>query len=185
MDLPQNLWNSPIIRQRMAQEAAFECRHGIPTHAHYWFAVPEADTKIDLIELRNFTPSLMHIDPHEYQKGLAKELMIMLNRHIDHDGLWIVGWTHPPEMWESFKVDGDNAWGRMVMLFLDEDGDIQFCTETDLPVADIVASGMNYYVELCEKSWTAWNESFGKKAQKTDFALKEDQQTKKVLASIH
>lgn len=185
MKLPSNVWKSPLILQRLAQEAMFECNHGKATNPHYWFSVPESDTRVDLIELRNFTPNEMDIDPHPHQKGMSIDLMMRLNRHISHDGLWIVGWTHPPERWEAIKTDGDNCWNRMVMIWLDEDADIQFAVETDLPIADIVERGLDYYVEMSEKSWKSWNESFGKSAQKTDFALKDEQVTKKTLASLN
>ncbi len=185
MDLPANLWKSPLILQRLAQEAEFECRYGKADKPHYWFAVPEADTKVDLIELKNYVETFTDIDPHPHQKGMARELMVMLNSNIDHDGLWIVGWTHPPPAWETIKVDGDNCWGRMLMIWLDEDGDIQFPFETDSPLFEIVEAGLDHYVEMCEKSWQAWNESFGREAQKKEFALKEEQLTKKTLESLH
>jgi len=185
MNLPSNLWNSPLIKQRLYQEAGFECSHGKPTMQHYWFIVPESDTKVDLIELKNYESSMLNLDPHPHQMGMAKELMIMLNKNIDHDGLWIVGWTHPPAGWEAIRVDGDNCWNRMVMIWLDEDGDIQFPVETDLPIYEIVSNGLEYYTELCETAWQTWDEAYGKKAQKQDFGLKDEQVTKKTLAALN
>ncbi len=181
MKLPDNLWKSRAILSRLSKEAAFDN----PGLAHYWFAVPEADTKVDLIELRNFEPSIFHIDPHPHQKGMAIEMMMELNRHIDHDGLWIVGWNRPPAGWESIKVDGDNCWSQMIMIWLDEDGDIKFPLTTELSIVEIVSSGIEYYVELCERAWQSWNENYGKRAMKSEFGIKDDQLSKVALSTIN
>jgi hypothetical protein len=185
MSLPQNLWTSEIIKRRLLQEAGFECRYGIPEKKQYWIVAPEADTGRGKHVLMNFKPSFMDIEPHNAQQQFALMLQAVVQFEAGHDGLWLVGWTHPPTTAEAVRVDGDNAWGRLVMLWLDSDGDPKFVAESDLPFADMVEHGVEYYCGMAEQSYAQFNEMVGAQAMKADFGIKEEQQTKAVLGSLH
>lgn len=184
MKLPDNIWNSPVIRQRFFQEANFECSHGKPQNPHYWLVAPEADTKAGDIVLVNFKEDEFNVAPHELQQDFAENLKNVLQKQLHHDGLWVVGWTHPPASWESVKIDGDNTWGRLVMIWFDEDADPQYTVESDMPFIEMCANGYEYYAGLCAEAHEAWSESYGKIAMKDDFGLKEEQTTKAALSAL-
>lgn len=179
--LPSNLWTSAVLRQRMAQEAAFEDPH----KPHYWFVVPQGDTKTDTIILKNFDPSFLHIEPHEMQQEYAKDLRRRLQRQAHFDGIWMVGWTHPPSSGQAVSLDGDNCWNRLVMMWLDEDGDPQFPFDTFRDFVSILQEDPDYYVDLAAKAHAQWKEEYGKKAVKDDFGIKDSQISKDVLKSLH
>lgn len=185
MRLPEEIWNSKVIKKRMRDEAHFECSHGLPIKAHYWFTVPQGDTRRGNLELRNFMPGVLDIDPHEHQKGMARTLRESLQREAHHDGVWILGWTHPPSSTDAILEDGDNCWGRLVMIWLDEDADPQYTVESDLPIAQMISHGMQYYIDLAQQAHERWKESYGKKALKEDFGITSEQQTKKALEALN
>ena len=95
-DLPENLWKSPVIQERLIQEALFDCRYGVPEKPLFDVMVPQADTKIGQIQLRNYEPSLAQVAPHPIQVQFGKNLLDILMKELHFNGLWIVGWTHPP-----------------------------------------------------------------------------------------
>ncbi len=185
MILPQNLWNSLVIKKRLLQEAGFECRYGLPSKRHYWIVAPEADTKAGTILLRNFKPSFIDIEPHDSQQQFVMMLQPLLQHNVGHDGLWLVGWTHPPSTAQAVRVDGDNAWSRLVMIWLDQDGDPKFTAESDMPFYDMVKEGVNYYAGLAEQAYTQWLEMVGPAAIKDDFGIGEDQQRKAALEALN
>lgn len=179
--LPNNLWTSPVLIDRLGQEADFEQ----PAKVQFWFSVPQADTRIGNITLKNFDNSLTNIPPHELQQDFAVALRQYMQSEIHHDGLWMVGWTHPPASGNHLRVDGDNCWGRLVMIWLDEDGDPQFTVDSYRPFVQMMKDGISYYVNMCENAYAAFNEEYGKKAMKADLGIKEDQIKKDVLKSLH
>lgn len=183
--LPQNVWNAPKLRQRMEDEAGFECSWGIPDRKLYWISVPESDTLRGNIELRNFEPSLINFDPHDHQKGMALQLRQALQKEISFDGVWIVGWTHPPSVDSAIRIDGDNAWNRLIVAWLDKDADWQFTCEFDSPLWEMVQNGIVYYLEAIENSWHQWDENFGRKALKHNFEIKESEQKAATLESMN
>lgn len=184
--LPHNIWNSPVIRTRLKQEAGFECDWGKPSLERYYAVVPQTDSPLEAIELRNYDPhSPLTPDPHELQMHFIQAYREQLQKQIHHDGVWIVAWTHPPEVQQALIVDGDNTFGRLIAIWLDEDADPMFTFETDLPFVEIVANGGHYYIEQAEKAWYGWNKDFGKKAMKEDFGIKEHQTSKDALSALH
>lgn len=185
MSLPEHLWNSPVIRKRLYDEAGFESNHGAPHKVHYWMIVPEANIMRGEVILKNFEPNFCDIEPHEMQQEFARQVQKMLQSGLHHDGMWICGWTHPPASHDVIRVDGSTCWDRLVMIWLDEDGDPKFTVESDIPFAAMMESGERYYYDLAERAWGAWDEFYGKKAMKDDFAVTDGQQTKAALASLH
>ena len=144
--LPENIWQSPVIRKRLEAEAAFECAHGSPQKPQYWICVPDA-TNISSRHnavLKNYNAGVLDIDPHEMQQSFVQELRYRLQKEVGHDGVWIAGFTHPPATFEAIKVDGDNCWNRLVMIWLDGDCDPQFTVEFDRPFVELIQEGGHY-----------------------------------------
>lgn len=185
MSLPEHLWNSPVIKKRLFNEAGFESNNGAPHKVHYWVIAPEGNTKRGEVILKNFIPNFADIEPHEMQQEFARQVQKMLQSGAHHDGLWLVGWTHPPATGDVVRIDGSNCWDRLIMLWLDEDGDPKYTLESDIPFAEMMENGEAYYLGLAEQAHASWEEAYGKKAMKDDFAVTEDQQTKAALAALH
>ena len=183
--LPENLWTSPIIKNRLIVEATFDSNHGPAEKHQYWTIVPQADSKRGEIILKNFKPGVMDIEPHEMQQEFARRLQEGLQKHAHFDGFWLVGWTHPPASWEVIREDGDNCWYRLIMIWLDEDGDPHYTLESDMPFPTMVENGLEYYAKLAHEAHETWSAEYATKKMKKDMGLTDDQQTKAVLASIH
>ncbi len=181
--LPSELWNSPVIKKRLYAEACFECDLGISDKPQYWCMVPYADSKDGVMLLKNFKDDAMNADPHEMQQVFARKIMVELQAQAHFDGLWLVGFTHPPTTYETL-TDTGNCWGRMICIWFDEDGDPQYTLESDLPFIKQVEAGERYYVGLAQESHAYWKEQYGAKAMKADFMLKEGQSSKAALEAL-
>jgi hypothetical protein len=185
MRLPENVWSSRALRRRLEQEARFESNQGKAQKKHYWFTVPEGDTLRGDIALRNFTPGPFDIEPHPAQIEMARHLRGELQRGYHFDGVWIVGWTHPPATWDVIHVDGDNVWSRLVMIWLDGDADPQYTVESDMPIPVMIENGPEYYIGLCLQAHAAYTEAYSAEALKEDMGIKDAQTSKEVLSTIN
>lgn len=182
--LPENLWQSPVIRNRLQQEALFECDHGISHEKpHYWCLVPFADSKDGTTVLRNFEDDMKNCDPHEMQQEFARQIMTRLQREAHFDGLWLVGFTHPPTAY-GVITDTENCWNRLIAIWFDSYGDPQYTLESDLPFMSQLEAGEDYYVGLAYQSHEQWNAIYGQKAMKEDMMLKDDQMKAEVLEAL-
>lgn len=181
MKITDAIWKSPIITERLA----FEARIAESAKPHYWFVVPTGRSRRDATVLKNYTPGVLDIDPHEIQQIFARDLREALQKDLHHDGIWAVGWTNPPSSGEVVATEGDNVWGRLAILWLDEDGDPQFTFESEENVIEIISNGVMYYLELCAKAHFAYSKDFSTKVLKEDMCLKEDQMNKAVLSSLN
>lgn len=181
--LPEKLWNSPVIQQRLLQEAMFDCRYGVPEKAYFDLIVPEADARSGQINLRNYAPSLGEPAPHPIQVQFAKNLQDVLMREANFDGLWIVGWTHPPTKY-AVLTEMDNAWQRLVLIWLDADGDPQYTIDYDKPVIQIISDGIDLHAQKAVDAHDQWREIYGHDVMKDDMMLTEDQVSKKALESL-
>jgi len=182
-DLPSNLWKSPVIKSRLLEEAAFEGQQGLAEKVFYWVIVPEADSKDGTIVLKNFKPNLTDIEPHEMQKHFVKELQRFLMKEIHFNGMWTVGWTHPPTSYDVLTAD-DNCWNRLIFIWHDADGDPHYTLESEMPFIQMVESGMQYYAELANQAHEQWREVYSSTRMKSDMMLTEDQQTKASLEAL-
>lgn len=177
-NLPSNLWKSSVIKNRLTAEACFECNHGISLKKHYWVQVPESDTKTGSIELKNYKAGIQDCDPHEMQQQFAISLQRSLMENANFDGLWIVGFTHPPSTYEVL-TDTGNCWNRLIMIWLDEDGDPQFTVESDRDFANMLEDSPEYWIERAVEAYQAYLPVFSQKALKQDFLLKEGEHQKR------
>lgn len=157
---------SDAVMKRLKQEAVVEASEGSPLH--YWAVARRKHH--GLVEVKNYQPNVLSIDPHPTQTHFAALLCRALHKHIDHGGGWIVGWTNPPPAWQLMKTDGDNVWARLFCLWLDEDGDPQFTFDSLHPVAEVVSRGVDYHVSQCEAAWREW-----KHMARDDLDLKDSQ----------
>jgi hypothetical protein len=121
---------------------------------------------------------LQNADPHEAQMQFAYELQKILIQEAGFDGLWIVGFTHPPSTY-SVITDTENCWGRLIMIWLDEDGDPQFTLESDRLFVEQFQDGPNYWVERAHEAYNAYLPVFGRKAMKADLLLKDGEHMRK------
>lgn len=177
---PDDVLKSLVVRGRLRREAKFESARGDDSKGHYW-AITALPSTNQIVGCQNFTPSVFDIDPHPVQKQLAEALVRSLNRHVGHDGGWIVGFTHPPSQGNALRTDGDNVWGQLFCLWLDEDGDPQFTYETDRDPAEVVQDGVDYFIKMCDESYWRWEDLLGKKGRK-ELGLKDGQMIKAAQA---
>lgn len=183
--LPSNLWKSPVIKKRLYQEALFDCKWGVSHEKpHYWCMVPQADEKMGAVTLKNYEASITNADPHEMQQIFARDIMTALQSEAHFDGLWLVGFTHPPSKYDII-TDTNNAWGRMIMIWHDMDGDPKYTLESDLPFIEQMEHGVDYYVGLANQAHEQWNEAYGAEAMKRDFNLTEGQTRKAALEALN
>jgi hypothetical protein len=183
-NLPSNIWESPAIRKRLYQESCFECDWGIADKKQYWAVAPIPDDKHGVATLRNYDPKgILNSDPHQIQQIFAQDVRKMLQSEAGFDGLWVVGYTHPPTTTEVLK-DGDNCWGRLFMLWLDEDADTQFTMEADIPFVQMFERGAKYYVGMANEAHETWKEIYSQKVLKEDMGLGADQQKKVALETL-
>lgn len=83
--------------------------------------------------------------PMVFQMIFAKELVSQLNRHVGEGGAWVVGWTH----------GGD----RLMMIWLDGDGDARFVVENDEDTPQrIVATGIDRWCQDAAEAHARWRE---------------------------
>lgn len=181
--LPSNLWKSPVILKRLYAEACFECEWGVSEKKHYWCMVPMSDSKDGINVLKNYEDGISNADPHDMQQVFASKIMTELQQEAHFDGLWLVGFTHPPTSY-GVLTDTENCWSRWIAIWFDEDGDPQFTLESDLPFMNQVEMGAPYYVGLAQKSHAQWKEMYGRKAMKSDMILKEGQSSKAALEAL-
>ena len=183
MDLPSNLWKSPVIINRLLLEAGFECNHGAPNKQHYWVLAPHAESKDGVHLMRNFLPSLSDAEPHMMQQEFAKNVQRQLMKEVAFDGLWLVGFTHPPTTY-GVITDTENCWNRMICIWHDEDGDPQYTLESDLPFVTQISHGVEYYVGLANQSHEQWKEGYHIDVLKKEMNLDDDDVSKAVLESL-
>jgi len=183
MNLPSNLWKSPVIKRRLMTEACFECSHGISLKPFYWVIVPEADSKDGFHILQNYKASMIDVDPHDLQQDFAKGVQRELQQEACFDGLWLVGFTHPPSSY-GVMTDTENCWNRTIMIWHDEDGDPQYTLESDLPFIEQVQHGINYYVGLAHKAHDQWKQVYSPAVLKEDMQLNDSDTSKVALEAL-
>lgn len=97
------------------------------------------------------------VAPAPDQQMFAQDLVKMLNKEICHGGRWIIEWTHPGEF---HSVEGvgtfTRTYERWLMMWMDEDGDIQFSVENEEPMWVIMANGPMHWVGQAEDAWEQW-----------------------------
>lgn len=80
--------------------------------------------------------------PHMSQSLFAIEMLRDLNKRIANSGAWTVGWCH--------------GYTRMILIWMDGDGDPQFTVEVDDRIADIIKAGVDHFTAQCYEAWAKW-----------------------------
>jgi hypothetical protein len=162
MKYPDSVLESPIIEDTIKAQGEAESlgASGDNSKGHVWALTVRPSTR-GVVLLQNFTPTIMDIEPHEVQRSFARELLLVLNKEAGMNGGWVVGYSHPPTVGDALHVNGDNVWGRLFMLWLDQDGDPQFSVEADKPFHAVFEEGSMYYVGQCYKAYTEWSKLRG------------------------
>lgn len=184
MQLPENIWRSPVIQKRLLLEANIDGGLGFPSKPQYYFLAPEGDTLRGEVALKNFKPDELNVIPHETQMEFTKLLRHTLQSQADNNGIWLVGWTHPPANDQAIRIDGDNVWGRLVMIWLDEDADPHYVIDSEFPVNTMIHNGTDYYVGLCERAHEKWREEYGKDVITMDMELSADNFKKAAIEAL-
>lgn len=185
LNLPENIWNSRSLRSRFLAEANFDCAWGFSDLKHYWILAPQADSPYENAVVKNFEPSIMYLEPHPIQQEFAKELKSALQTDCGNDGIWVVGFTHPPSMGDAVAIEGDTVWSRMIMIWLDKDADPHYTLESDLPVDEIIKNGIQTYLDHANEAQKQWREQYSLDRMTSDMGLKEDQLVKESLSTLN
>ena len=77
------------------------------------------------------------------EKLIAEQLIKTANKEVGHDGAWIGQWC--------------NSGFRFNMLWMDEDGDVQFTIETDDDAGGICNAPLLHWITGCADAWGKWN----------------------------
>lgn len=128
----------PALRARLAAEAQ---------GTDWWAMTRRADLSPLIVgDTRN--------PPLAEQRMFAMDMTAALNRHLHHDGRWILQFTHP----DRHLIIGQRGseYRRWVFLWMDADADIQFPVENDEPFALALLAGPDHWMETAEQAWQSW-----------------------------
>lgn len=112
---------------------------------------------------------------HPGSPGLAPEqalwvadVLKFLNRDLHHDGAWVIVFTHPKPTSIDNPLLAANMhaqYARYVMLWMDEDGDVQFPIEwmegtgEMRDFADVMLAGLQTAGAAAEMGYQLWHKS--------------------------
>ena len=150
--------------ERLDQEAAMDTDFQ-PPKPPKWLAFGMQDNgKIIIMSNydRSVRPSMgdtvFDNEPTAPQLAFGMDVLKGLNKEIAHNGSWLVAWTHPPHFSEYLRVNPQMEWKRLVMIFLDKDGDPQFTVDSVRPFWEQVQSGAHHFVDQCEQAIQEWKQ---------------------------
>lgn len=149
---------SKAIRERLDLESELQSDFGTTTCL--WYAVIRRPDGSIILE-RNYDPGnatelLTPLDPPSYQQLFAEQAAIMLNEECAHDGAWIVGFTHAPEFDHLLRPNPNYEWRRMIKLWMDSDGDVQFSTDCIEPFHKVLSVSPESFIEQSEEAYKQW-----------------------------
>lgn len=169
---------TPAIRQRLEEEAKMDVdvseyvigadgRQAVMgfNPGSYWAAIQRTNG-----DVRRFACDLKETPPDEKQVWLM-QILRGLNKELGHDGRWVVGWTH-----------GNT---RFIIMWLDEDGDIQFTVENDEAWAIMVTQEWNHWMSQAEEAWRYWHKMMREVLDPGPDALHKRAQGQRAPSTIH
>lgn len=136
--LDQRWVRLPAIVQRLREEAGF---------APWWAASTIDDDKV-------LSFGECQTRPEQAQQMFARDMAWALNKHLHHDGRWIVQWVEPAA--SPVVLLTGTRYGKCLMIWMDGDGDIQFPIEMEEPFEVIAAAGPDPWMEHAERGWWTW-----------------------------
>ncbi len=89
------------------------------------------------------------------QRMVAEDMVGALNKHLHHDGCWLFNFAAPEPKPEIVVEDG-RRYGRFAILWMDEDGDIQFAIDCERPFEKTIEEGPDALIEKCAKAFQWW-----------------------------
>lgn len=150
--LDEDLKISATLRQRLADEATFD--NGQP--GGIWFVLRRNSGAMQSVKGMNLLMA-----PHPAQQMWAMDMAKALNRHLHHDGFWVVGFTNPPPnafMLGGIVLDDEPIYERWFILWVDKDGDPQFTIENDDDFNETLMVHPDSQIEQCETAWQKWKQ---------------------------
>lgn len=146
------------LKRRLIAEGQMEGGPG-----HFWCVVRRSNAITVPFKSSPLIPR-----PAPDQVMFASDMVESLNRHLHHDGAWVVVFTHPaavvPNMLDlqettsmARPVIDFTGYDRWAFLWLDRDGDVQFALENDDLFAETLLSGPDHWMEQAEQAWQRWH----------------------------
>jgi len=136
----------PLIRQRLEGEA----------EGGHWWAVSSRDAGAVHMPLRSHSDGNLFA-PLMAQVMFACDMAEALNRHIHHDGRWIVQLVDPDlRAFVPLVVTEAVLYREFRFIWLDEDGDPQFTFECGEPLEDWLLYGWGSWVTSAEEAHAQW-----------------------------
>ena len=98
--------------------------------------------------------------PVDELRMFGMDMVGALNRELHHDGAWVIVLTDPVRD-GGVIIDLSAKWlyQRWVILWLDEDGDVQFPVENEERLELVLSMGPDHWLEQCELAWNLWDEN--------------------------
>jgi len=84
----------------------------------------------------------------------ASDVLTYLNKNLHHDGAWCIVFTHPAPAIPPFRTCD---FQRFTILWMDEDGDVQFPLAHELGMVEAMTWGLQAWAQQCETAWMLWN----------------------------
>lgn len=143
----------PLVRRRLDIEA----------DGGHWWAVSSREAGAVAMPLRSNSIA-NRWPPLSDQVMFVCDMAEALNKHIGHDGKWIVQLIHPrinpaiPVMALANDNLVETEYGEFRFHWLDADGDPQFTVECDEPVYKWYLEGWQGWVASAEAAHMEWTE---------------------------
>lgn len=148
---------SKALRERLDLEC--QMSDDMEPSSYSWYAVKITTCGKTVIE-RNFDPrdkSLYAVPDVPVDQMLwAEEACRVLNKECHHDGMWVVGFTHPPSLGDLVAVNKQEFWKRIVKVWLDADGDVSFTADCVDPWWAVAQQSTDHFINQSEQSWKHW-----------------------------
>ena len=136
----------PAIRRRLVMEAQFEDGPGI-----FWSVMvrPDGFPRVE-------TSGKNTLGPVPEQVMFAYDMVGALNKHLHHDGAWIVAYTNP--QYPASVIDAFTTYNRFIFLWVDADADPQFTIECSQSLFfEVLEKGPDYWMSEAERHWATWD----------------------------
>ncbi len=134
---------TPLIRQRLSLEA--EDTQGNLTG--FWAVLTRLNGETERIADTWQSP-----DPT--QQMFAADMAQALNKHLRHDGAWIVFFTHPGPTEAGILTESlFRCWH---FLWIDEDGDPQFTVDNEDAFHVVLGEGPDHWIDQAAFAWSQW-----------------------------
>lgn len=138
---------TPLIRQRLSLESE-DTQSNL---TGFWAVLTKMNG-----ETQRISDTWQNPDP--MQKVFAQDMARALNKHLRHDGAWIVFFTHPSPVSDVFLpvLLTETLFRCWHALWLDEDGDPQFTMDNEDAFHNVLAEGPDHWIDQAEFAWHQW-----------------------------